>query len=68
MFFAALLVTDVNTQNSRLLLAGDGNVGRAIDYPTVAPGVWRLDGVVSRKKQLLPYLTGCLRRALREAA
>lgn len=68
LFFAALLVTDVNTQNSRLLLAGDDHVAHAIDYPTAAPGVWRLDGVVSRKKQLLPYLTGCLRRALREAA
>lgn len=68
LFFAALLVTDVNTQNSRLLLAGDENVCRAIDYPTAAPGVWRLDGVVSRKKQLLPYLIGCLRRARREAA
>ena len=68
LFFAALLVTDVHTQNSRLLLAGDDNVRQAIDYPAAAPGVWRLDGVVSRKKQLLPYLIGCLRRARREAA
>lgn len=68
LFFAALLVTDVHTQNSRLLLAGDDNVRHAVDYPAATPSVWRLDGVVSRKKQLLPYLIGCLRRARREAA
>lgn len=66
LFFSALLVTDVNTRNSRLLLAGDERIRRAMDYPLAdqdAPGVWRLDGVVSRKKQLLPYLLARLHAA-----
>jgi inorganic pyrophosphatase/exopolyphosphatase len=28
-----------------------------IDYPWIEDGVFELDGIVSRKKQLLPYLT-----------
>lgn len=61
--FAALLVTDVNTQNSILLARGSASFMRLIDYPEAGDGAWRLDGVVSRKKQLLPYLTGLLVRA-----
>lgn len=60
--FAALLVTDIKTQNSYLLAAGDPDFLRAISYPEQADRVWLLEGVVSRKKQLLPYLTECLAR------
>ncbi len=56
LFFSALLVTDINTQNSVLLVAGSEEFRRQIDYPAAGPGLWQLDGVVSRKKQLLPYL------------
>ncbi len=56
LFFSALLVTDVNTQNSLLLVSGSEQFRRQIDYPVAGPGLWQLDGVVSRKKQLLPYL------------
>ena len=56
-FFSTLLITDVNTQNSILLLCGPASFTRLIDYPDEGPGAWKLDGVVSRKKQLLPYLT-----------
>lgn len=58
--FAALLVTDVNTQNSRLLMAGEKRILDRVDYPELRPRVWDLAGVVSRKKQLLPYLLQCL--------
>jgi manganese-dependent inorganic pyrophosphatase len=58
--FSALLVTDVNTQSSLLVLAGEKKLAERIDYPRVEPGVYELRGVVSRKKQLLPYLTHCL--------
>jgi manganese-dependent inorganic pyrophosphatase len=54
--FAALLVTDVNTRNSLLLASGDPALLARIDYPPVGPRLWQLDGVVSRKKQLLPQL------------
>jgi manganese-dependent inorganic pyrophosphatase len=61
--FAALLVTDITTQSSLLLVRGDERFLRAIDSPiSRAPNIWQLDGVVSRKKQLLPYLIECLRR------
>jgi len=62
-FFAALLVTDVVRQSSLLAIAGDESFLRQIDYPEVEPGVFELMGVVSRKKQLLPYLTHSLKRA-----
>ena len=60
--FAALLVTDITTQSSLLLVQGDERFMAQIDYPAVSPHIWQLDGVVSRKKQLLPYLIDCLGR------
>jgi manganese-dependent inorganic pyrophosphatase len=59
--FSALLVTDVTTQNSLLLVVGDEKFVRRIDHPRLEPGIYELKDVVSRKKQLLPYLTHCLR-------
>jgi manganese-dependent inorganic pyrophosphatase len=60
MLFAALLVTDVNTQNSLLLVDGAPEFLETIGYPQRGPNVWEMPGVVSRKKQLLPYLLRCL--------
>jgi len=60
LLFAALLVTDINTQNSYLLAEGHPDFLRTIHYPEKSDRVWFLEGVVSRKKQLLPYLTECL--------
>ena len=56
LFFSALLVTNISTQNSILLVSGSEEFRKHIDYPAAGQGTWRLDGVVSRKKQLLPYL------------
>jgi manganese-dependent inorganic pyrophosphatase len=61
-YMAALLVTDVVQQDSLLLIAGERDFHQLIDYPEVEPGIYELDDVVSRKKQLLPYLTHCLQR------
>jgi manganese-dependent inorganic pyrophosphatase len=61
-FFATLLITDVNTQNSVLLVRGDESFTRLIGFPEDGLHAWRLDGIVSRKKQLLPYLTETLAR------
>ena len=61
-FFSVLLVTDVTTQNSLLVVAGDDAFVPQIDYPKLEPGIYELRAVVSRKKQLLPYLTHCLRQ------
>ena len=60
--FSALMVTDVVGQESLMLVAGDKRFVDRIDYPEPKPGVFELRDVVSRKKQLLPYLTHCLQR------
>jgi manganese-dependent inorganic pyrophosphatase len=61
-FFSGLLVTDVVMQNSLLLVVGNPDFIRQIDYPRVEPGIYELRDVVSRKKQLLPYFTHCLKQ------
>ncbi|TAL03557.1 MAG: putative manganese-dependent inorganic diphosphatase [Verrucomicrobia bacterium] len=65
--FSALLITDVTTQCSLLLAAGQDAFLNRIDYPKLEPGIFELRDVVSRKKQLLPYLTHCLQRMRTEA-
>ena len=61
-FISTLLVTDVVKQDSLLLVAGPTSFLNLVDYPELEPGIYELDDVVSRKKQLLPYLTHCLER------
>ena len=56
------MVTDVTRQCSMLLVAGAKRFVDRIDYPKVEPGIFELREVVSRKKQLLPYLTHCMQR------
>jgi manganese-dependent inorganic pyrophosphatase len=60
-YFSTLLVTDVTTQNSLLLVVGDEKFIKRINYPRLETGIYELRDVVSRKKQLLPFLTHCLR-------
>ena len=60
--FSVLMVTDVAGQCSLLLVAGAKEFMARIDYPQVEPGIFELREVVSRKKQLLPYLTHALQR------
>ena len=60
--FAALLVTDVNTQNSLLMVKGDPELIERVTYSQVEKDeIFDLPGIVSRKKQLIPYLTSLLR-------
>ena len=61
-YFSALLVTDVVRNTSLLLVTGAQAFLKQIDYPSVEQGIFELEGVVSRKKQLLPYLTHCLQK------
>ncbi|MEX0323918.1 MAG: putative manganese-dependent inorganic diphosphatase [Puniceicoccaceae bacterium] len=63
LLFSALLVTDINTQNSLLLIAGEDMVIESITYPhRAADDIFELNGIVSRKKQLIPYLTTLVRQ------
>jgi manganese-dependent inorganic pyrophosphatase len=67
LLFAALLVTDVNTQNSLLLIRGEDAVIENITYPhQAAHDIFELTGIVSRKKQLIPYLTSIVRQVSQE--
>ncbi|HEY4989588.1 MAG TPA: putative manganese-dependent inorganic diphosphatase [Opitutaceae bacterium] len=60
--FSALLVTDINTQNSLLLVKGDQELIERITYSHIEKDeIFDLPGIVSRKKQLIPYLTSLLR-------
>jgi manganese-dependent inorganic pyrophosphatase len=60
--FAAVLVTDINTQNSLMLMKGDPEFIRRISYTHIEQDeIFDLPGVVSRKKQLIPYLTSLLK-------
>jgi manganese-dependent inorganic pyrophosphatase len=67
--FAALLVTDINTQNSLLLVKGDPAFIQRIGYPHVEQDeIFDMPGVVSRKKQLIPYLTSLLKEMAADGA
>ena len=59
--FSCLLVTDIDTQSSLLLVRGEADVIQSITYPPKRPpDIFDLPGIVSRKKQLLPYITSLL--------
>jgi manganese-dependent inorganic pyrophosphatase len=67
--FAALLITDINTQNSLLLVKGDDAIIEKISYPHVEKDeIFDMPGVVSRKKQLIPYLTTVIKQLANEGA
>jgi manganese-dependent inorganic pyrophosphatase len=58
--FAMLMVTDVVRGSSRLLLTDDLPVLSELPYEKLPDGTLRANGVVSRKKQLLPVVLGLL--------
>ena len=63
LFMSCMLVTDINTQDSLLVMSADDSVLDAVTYPKAKAGVdniFVLQGIVSRKKQLIPYLTSFL--------
>ncbi|WP_321371425.1 putative manganese-dependent inorganic diphosphatase [uncultured Desulfuromusa sp.] len=53
---AALLVTDIVMETSLLLTAGPSELPYIIGYPQEGENIYRLKGVLSRKKQLVPHL------------
>lgn len=64
---AALLITDITSHYSLLLVVGEPRLISGIDYPPLEPHLFELNGIVSRKKQLLPELIRVLTRTPREA-
>ncbi|MEM8954067.1 MAG: putative manganese-dependent inorganic diphosphatase [Verrucomicrobiota bacterium] len=57
---ACLMVTDITRHYSLLLVEGPDEVKAAIDFPRMNDGVYEMEGVVSRKKQLFPWVCGLL--------
>lgn len=58
--FSALLVTDISSNGSMLLMSSEPDGWEEINYPQLEDRLYRLDEVVSRKKQLLPLIIGLL--------
>ena len=57
MIFAALLVTDITKLSSLLFFACDKKYESLFTFPKREDGIYYLNDVVSRKKQLIPMLT-----------
>ena len=54
--FSALMVTDITALTSLLLVAGKPRFLQHIEFPRHDEGIYFLNDIVSRKKQLLPLL------------
>jgi len=62
-FFSMLLITDINSHDSLLLVACDAELKEEIKFPVHSRySAYLLKGVVSRKKQLLPYIASMLKK------
>ncbi len=61
--FACLIVTDITRHYSLLLTTGSQSVVDEIDFPHLAPDLFEMDGIVSRKKQFFPFICRVLARA-----
>jgi manganese-dependent inorganic pyrophosphatase len=59
---ACLMVTDVTREASLLLASGPDRILGLISYPRREEGVFEMEGVLSRKKQVLPWLIDLLSR------
>ncbi|HPR37811.1 MAG TPA: putative manganese-dependent inorganic diphosphatase [Spirochaetota bacterium] len=62
LLFSSLLVTDLNQLSSYLFIHGDDEFVRRIEYPKYEDHIYFLKDVLSRKKQLMPYIADIIRR------
>ena len=59
--FSLLLVTNINTQDSLLIARGNEDVISLVKHTQVnSKNIFELPGIVSRKKQLIPYVSSLL--------
>ncbi len=61
--FSALLITDIVSNGSLLLMSHEPDFWQEINYPRIERCLYQLDNVVSRKKQLLPLISQLLENA-----
>ncbi|MGA2614604.1 MAG: DHHA2 domain-containing protein [Spirochaetia bacterium] len=59
--FAGLMITDVSRDTSLLLCRGESRVLGAISYPRAEENLFEMKGILSRKKQVLPYFVDLLK-------
>ncbi|MCL1865434.1 MAG: putative manganese-dependent inorganic diphosphatase [Spirochaetes bacterium] len=64
LLFAALMITDITDLDSLLLIIGDHDFIKEVHYPKFDNNTFIMKGVVSRKKQLMPYLIDLLKKSL----
>jgi len=62
--FSAIMITDITLLNSILLIRGDKEILKQIGYPKVEDDVYMLKDILSRKKQLMPYLTELVKKII----
>lgn len=53
---AGLLITDISYGNSLFLIAADSEVASTLGYPATEKNLYELNGVLSRKKQVIPHI------------
>ncbi|MAS94722.1 MAG: inorganic pyrophosphatase [Verrucomicrobiales bacterium] len=58
--FACLMITDITLNDSLLLIEASQEIRERIAYPRKDSHLFVLKGVVSRKKQLFPYISSIL--------
>ncbi|MFL2833618.1 MAG: DHHA2 domain-containing protein [Coraliomargaritaceae bacterium] len=62
LFFSFLLVTDINSHDSLLVVSANDELKASINYPQRGQSnIYELSGIVSRKKQLIPYISSLLK-------
>jgi manganese-dependent inorganic pyrophosphatase len=62
LLFSLLMISDINTQNSLLIFSGDAEIRAGIKFTERGKtGIFELPGIVSRKKQLIPYFSSLLK-------
>jgi len=60
--FCSLLVTDLNRFSSYLFIKGKDELIKKIEYPKYLDHIYLLKDVLSRKKQLMPYISDIIKR------
>jgi len=62
LLFAALMITDITYLDSLLLIIGEHDFTKEVGYPKFDDNTYIMKGIVSRKKQLMPYLIDLLKK------
>jgi len=63
LLFSSLLVTDITELNSIFFISGNGDIIKEISYPKIYENIFSMKGILSRKKQLIPYLTDVISKS-----